>query len=214
MSKPAYIPALRYHVLTPIYDVFIKLVVPEKKVKNRTVELAQLKTGEHLLDFGCGTGTLLKLLIEKHPDIECTGIDNDPRMLKVAAEKLQGISNVKLVEYVGHPMPFTGNSFDAVVSTWVFHHLTNKQKTQAFTEIYRVLQPNGKLVVADWGKPQNALMKFLFVILQIVDNFETTRINFEGRLPEFMQAANFRDVKTIESQSTMLGTLTYYMGIK
>lgn len=214
MSKSAYIPALRYHVLTPIYDVFIKLVVPEKKVKNRAIELAKLESEENLLDFGCGTGTLLKLLTEKHPDTECTGIDNDPRMLKVAKEKLRGILNVNLVEYLGHPMPFTDNSFNAVVSTWVFHHLTDKQKTQAFAEIYRVLQPNGKLIIADWGKPQNSLMKILFVILQVVDNFETTRSNFEGRLPELMQAANFRDVKTIENQSTMLGTLTYYTAIK
>ncbi|MDP5121908.1 MAG: class I SAM-dependent methyltransferase, partial [Spirosomaceae bacterium] len=103
MKNTGYYPALRYHFLTPIYDIFIQLVVPEKKVKNRTIELARLKADEKVLDFGCGTGTLLKLLIKRHPYVNCTGIDNDPRMLKVAAEKLRGISNVQLVEYNGHP---------------------------------------------------------------------------------------------------------------
>lgn len=214
MKNSEYIPALRYHFLTPIYDVFIKRVVPEKKVKTRTVELAQLKPDDNVLDFGCGTGTLLQLLREKHPDAECSGVDNDPRMLQVAKEKLWGIPKVQLVEYAGHSLPFTDNSFNVVVSTWVFHHLTNGQKTQAFTEIHRVLKPHGKLVVADWGKPQNVLMKFLFFILQIVDNFETTQANFEGRLPEFIQAANFRNVEVIGNQSTLLGTLTYYTATK
>lgn len=214
MKSSEYIPALRYHFLTPIYDVFIKLVVPEKKVKTQTVELAQLKPDDNVLDFGCGTGTLLQLLKEKYPDVECAGIDNDPRMLKVAKERLLGIPKVQLVEYAGHSLPFTDNSFNAVVSTWVFHHLTNEQKTQAFTEIHRVLKPNGKLVVADWGKPQNGLMKLLFFILQIVDNFETTQINLEGRLPEFMQAVDLRNVEIVGNQSTLLGTLTYYTASK
>jgi ubiquinone/menaquinone biosynthesis C-methylase UbiE len=214
VKSSEYIPALRYHFLTPIYDVFIKWVVPEKKVKNRTVELAQLKSDDNVLDFGCGTGTLLQLLREKYPDAECSGVDNDPRMLQVAEEKLWGIPKVQLVEYAGYSLPFTDNSFNAVVSTWVFHHLTNEQKTQAFTEIYRVLKPHGKFVVADWGKPQNGLMKFLFFILQIVDNFETTQVNFEGRLPEFIQAANFRNVEIVGNQSTLLGTLTYYTATK
>ncbi|MFT6204247.1 MAG: ubiquinone/menaquinone biosynthesis C-methylase UbiE [Spirosomataceae bacterium] len=214
MKSTEYIPALRYHFLTPIYDVFIKSVVPEKKVKTRTVELAQLKPDDNVLDFGCGTGTLLQFLKEKHPATECTGVDNDPRMMKVAKEKLSRVSKVQLVEYAGHSLPFIDNSFNAVVSTWVFHHLTNEQKAQAFTEIYRVLKPNGKFVVADWGKPQNGLMKFLFFILRIVDNFEATQVNFEGRLPEFMRAANFRNVEIVGNQSTLLGTLTYYTATK
>lgn len=214
MKKPEYIPALRYHFLTPIYDVFIKLVVPEKKVKKRTIELADLQAIDNVLDFGCGTGTLLKLLKKKHSDVNSTGIDIDPRMLKVAEEKLRGISNVQLIEFKGHTMPFADNSFTAVVSTWVFHHLTNEQKSRAFSEIYRVLEPNGKLVIADWGKPQNFLMKCLFVILQIVDNFETTQLNFDGRLPELITAVNFRNVKVAGNQATLLGTLTYITATK
>ncbi|MDP5121262.1 MAG: class I SAM-dependent methyltransferase, partial [Spirosomaceae bacterium] len=91
---------------------------------------------------------------------------------------------------------------------------TNEQKSQAFSEIHRVLAPNGKLIIADWGKPQNALMRFLFLVLQIVDNFETTNANVQGELPGFIQAADFRNVEIIENQSTPLGTLTYYTAVK
>ncbi len=214
MKKPAYIPALRYDFLTPVYDVFIKYLVPEKKVKKRTIELANLQAHDTLLDFGCGTGTLLKFLKEKYPEIECTGIDNDPRMLNVAKRKLRLFSKTKLVEYGGHPLPFPENNFSVICSTWAFHHLNSKQKKQDLYELQRVLKPNGILIIADWGKPQNALMRFLFFVPQIFDNFETTQANVAGCLPEFMKAASFWNVDIVGNPGNINGTLTHFKAVK
>lgn len=215
MSQSEFIPALRYHVLTPLYDKFIRLVVPERQIKLRVIELANPSTGDKLLDFGCGTGTLLKLLAEQHATAKAYGVDIDERMMRVAKIKLEKFSDqVTLVSYEGGKLPFENNLFDTVVSSWVFHHFTDEQKVEAFEQIFAKLKPSGKLIIADWGKPSNLLMRLLFFCVQVVDNFKTTAANVAGKIPHFMRLAGFENVKTIESKSTPLGTLAYYTGEK
>lgn len=215
MSQTKFIPALRYHFLTPFYDKFIKVVVPEQQVKLKVLELADLGIHDKLLDFGCGTGTLLKLLAEQNTKVNAYGIDIDERMLRVARTKLQDVGTPeKIVKYAGGELPFASNFFDTVVSSWVFHHLTDEQKLEAFSQILDKLKPGGKFIVADWGKAQNLLMRMLFLILQVVDNFKTTTANVEGKLPVFISSVGFERVKTVGHQPTCLGTLAYYTAQK
>jgi len=51
----------------------------------------------------------------------------------------------------------------------------------------RVLKDGGQFHVADWGKSTNRLMRFLFYSIQILDGFNTTTDNINGRLPEIFK---------------------------
>ena len=202
-----YIPALKYHFLTPFYDGFIRLAMPEKE---RLIRQADLQAGETVLDFGCGTATLTLLMEAMHPDCFIVGLDVDVQILKMAAQKLQAVnSSIQLKGYDGEQIPFPEDTFDKVVSSWVFHHLTTEQKRRAFGEIHRVLKPQGELHIADWGKAQNALMRLLFFVLQVVDNFNTTNDNVKGRIPHLLQMSGFQYIERKGDQSTLFGTLTY-----
>jgi len=49
-------------------------------------------------------------------------------------------------------LPYPDNSFDRVVSSLVFHHLTRENKIHSLKEVFRVLKPQGELHVLDFGK--------------------------------------------------------------
>ncbi len=214
MSSP-FIPALKYHFLTPIYDWFIALTLPEIAVKSQLIRQANVKKAEKVLDYGCGTGTLLLLLEELHPDCEAIGIEVDTQMLKMAQRKVaEKNSSVQLQYYEGDRLPYETGTFDKVISSWVFQHLTTSQKIASFREIHRVLKPDGEFHMADWGKAQNALMRSLFFVVQTIDNFYTTDDNIQGRLPLLMQEAGFPKVEILHNQSTLFGTLSYFKALK
>lgn len=215
MKKYEFIPALRYHFLTPIYDRFFSLMLPEKKLKNRLIELAGIRENENVLDFGCGTGTLIVLLKAVNGLVNIVGIDNDRNILKIAQKKIsQQNWRAELVLYEGYVMPFPDNHFDVVLSSWVFHHLYIRQKITSFREINRVLKPGGRLLIADWGKAGNWLMRSLFFCVQLLDNFKTTQSNVEGKLPAFIQKVAFTEIEELQTRSTIFGTLSYYRAFK
>jgi ubiquinone/menaquinone biosynthesis C-methylase UbiE len=48
-------------------------------------------------------------------------------------------------------LPFADAQFDAVLSTWMLHHLPSKVRQDGVREISRVLKPGGRLLVVDFG---------------------------------------------------------------
>ena len=58
MTDRAYIPPLRFHSLTNLYDAVLAWTMREKRFKRRLVVQANIHPGLRVLDLGCGTGTL------------------------------------------------------------------------------------------------------------------------------------------------------------
>lgn len=98
-----------------------------------------------LLDCGCGTAPMLSLLHKKYPGKHYTGIDLTPKMIEAA--KAKKMKNVELKVGDCEKLPFPENSFDAVICCQSFHHYPNVQ--DFFNSVYRVLRPNGRLILRD-----------------------------------------------------------------
>lgn len=68
--------------------------------------------------------------------------------------------------------------------------------------------------MADWGRPENVLMRTLFLAVQCLDGFENTRDNVAGRLIPLFEEAGFSEVGECRTFSTMLGTIALYRAVK
>jgi SAM-dependent methyltransferase len=111
-------------------------------------------------------------------------------------------------------LPYSDDSFDRVLSSLLFHHLTRENKIRTLTEVFRVLRPSGELHVADWGKAQNAFMRIAFLLVQALDGFNTTADNVSGILPDLFRSAGFEEVQQSTRYSTIFGTLSLYRARK
>ncbi len=183
-----FIPALRFHWLTGLYDPIIALTTRESVFKDRLIELANFRYGARVLDVGCGTGTLAIRLKQKRDDVVVSGIDGDNAVLARAKKKAAKFGvNIQFDQGLSFALPYADATYDQIVSTLFFHHLLWDDKIATLKEALRVLKPGGHLHIADWGKATSPMMRILFYGVQLLDGFKTTADNVEGRLPEAMR---------------------------
>ena len=206
------VPALRFGALTRFYDPLMAGLLREATWKAQLVAQVGATAATRILDLGCGTGTLTLLLAQAEPGALVAGIDADPEALNRARAKAAATgTTVELVEGLSSALPFPDASFDRVVSSLLFHHLSLDEKRSTLAEARRVLRSNGELHIADWGRPHDALMRAAFLPVQLLDGFATTADNVRGVLPTLVAAAGFDSVRETRRRRTLFGTLTFLL---
>jgi len=198
------IPAFGFNFLTSFYDPITELIGFGKNFKRKVLKLAKIKDGKSILDIGCGTGDLILVAKEMHPNSKVVGIDPDKTVLDLAKKKIaRARVFVELKRAYGEKLPFGNYKFDVVTSVLVLHHLPTKIKISTLREMYRCLKPNGKVVIADFGKPKNTLWKIILFFEKIFDEFfaegRYIQDNLEGKIPIFMEQVGFK-VKAINKR--------------
>ena len=206
-----YIPALSYRFLTPFYDLIQKYVVRDVRYKSLLIAQADIRPGQHVLDLGCGTGTLAILAKKAQPGAEVAGLDADPDMLKVARYKSSRMHvPVKFDVGFTNKLPYPDHSFDRVLSSIMIHHLKTPDKWETAREVYRVLKPGGQLHIIDFGKPVTWYGKLLGPFLH---RFEEANDNIDGKLPEIFGAPGLK-TEIVGDFWTFFGDLAFLKGVK
>jgi demethylmenaquinone methyltransferase/2-methoxy-6-polyprenyl-1,4-benzoquinol methylase/phosphoethanolamine N-methyltransferase len=152
-----------------LYDTVTGLLLlgKDRAICEMTVELAQVKPGDKVLDVGCGTGSLtITAKAWAGPDGEAHGIDAAPEMIEVARRKAARLGvdigfQVGLVEDI----PFPDGEFDVVLSRLVLHHLPDDLKRRGVAEMRRVLKPGGRFLAVDFTPPTNPWLRGLVTLL-------------------------------------------------
>jgi demethylmenaquinone methyltransferase/2-methoxy-6-polyprenyl-1,4-benzoquinol methylase len=134
-----------------------------RRWKNRLVKLAHLRPGNTALDVCCGTGDIAARLARAGATV--TGLDFSAPMLEVARERnakttTGGAAAPKFLQGDAMQLPFSDASFDVVTVGYGLRNLARWQT--GLTEMVRVAKPGARVLVLDFGKPDNALWRALY----------------------------------------------------
>lgn len=72
-----------------------------------------------------------------------------------------------------------------------------------------MLRLGGGLHIADWGRPGNVLLRGAFLLVHLLDGFETTSDNVDGLLPGLCTAAGFDEGQKLGHNHTAFGTIRF-----
>lgn len=133
--------------------------------KRVAVEMSEIRPNSFFLDLAGGTGDMVKLIAPRLSH-EGTAIlsDINEKMLVSGRDKLidLGISNFLSVQIDAQILPFKQDSFDVISIAFGLRNVTDK--TKALNSILDCLKPGGKLIVLEFSKPTNEMLREIYDI--------------------------------------------------
>jgi len=135
-----------YNLMARWYDLFTS---SEKRFTDIGIQMLDMKSGESVLEIGCGTGHALFEFAETGANV--IAIDLSERMLTIARGKARN-KNVGLCQADGFSIPFSNERFDKVFVSFTLELFDTPEIPQVLYEIHRVLVTGGKLGVVSLAK--------------------------------------------------------------
>lgn len=180
------------------YDTGIRILTLGRLDKAYDRLTSYIKSGQKVLDIGCGTGALSLRAALKGANVK--GIDVNLQMLEIAqkrANKTNVTQNVEFCEMgVAELDSEKSENYDLVMSGLCFSELTEDELRYTMKEVKRILKPRGILLVADEVIPDrlskkmfNWLIRFPLVIITFILTQNTTKA--VDNLPEMTEKAGF-----------------------
>ena len=206
--------ALRYSFLNRFYDAVTGLTCREKYFKSEMIKLADAVEPGPVVDIACGTGTFITMYKKVHPNVRMIGIDADENILVIARNKTQHLGSIEYVCSYSNHINLEDASAGAVYTGLFYHHLDYQNKLATTKEALRILKKKGKYVICDWGRPSNIFTQMGFFMVRILDGFDTTLDNYQGKIPGILRQAGFQNVTEHKSINTVFGTLRIWSGKK
>lgn len=164
---------------------------------------AAVRSGDTILDIGCGTGSSTLELARMAPSGSALGVDLSAKMLERAravAEK-EGLTNVTFVQADAQVHRFPEQTFDVAVSS--FGAMFFADPVAAFANIRWSLRPGGRLAIVAWREfADNEWISAILDALAVGRTLPTPAAGAPGpfgladrdRTGGFLAAAGFEDI--------------------
>ncbi len=124
--------------------------------RRKTVRLAQVQAGERVLDVACGTGELTRAFAAMTPAERVVGLDYTIEMLDIARTKRE-VPGIEYTQGDAMLLPFPDASFDVVSIAFGIRNV--QEPAKAIAEFRRVLKPGGRLLILEFSRPRNPLIR-------------------------------------------------------
>lgn len=219
--------------IAPYYDFLNRLLSLGIDRIWRKRAIAQLNPADHrrILDVATGTADVAIQTARQVPTVEhITGMDLSEAMLEIGRQKIKRQSlhdRIVLEQGDSENLPYPDNSYDAVTVAFGVRNFEHLERGLA--EMFRVLQPGGKLVVLEFSRPTafpfKQLFNFYFAnILPLIGRLQSKDPRAYRYLYESVQAfpdgQQFADIlkqtgfNTTQWIPLTLGVCTIYTGEK
>ncbi len=122
-----------------------------KPLKDKLAKTDTSSQDARILDVACGTGRTLRMIRSALSKAKLFGVDLSPAYLRKANQLLSEIPGElpQLLQANGEHLPYQDNYFSAVTSVFLFHELPPQARQNVIEECFRVLQPEGTLIICD-----------------------------------------------------------------
>lgn len=177
VNYPSYYTDVNIHgiergYLNPIAPITYDLVTAlatlpsERKLREKVVDIVRGDPA-NILDLGCGTGSTTILLKRRFPRSVVIGLDLSPYMLVAANYKArqQGL-NIKWLQQLAENSNFSPGSFDLITIAMLFHEMPAIVSQSVLQEAFRLLEPQGQLIVVDGHQAKLSKMLWLAKLFQ------------------------------------------------
>jgi ubiquinone/menaquinone biosynthesis C-methylase UbiE len=149
------------------YDQAVTLMTAGRLDVIKNIIAESIQPGQHVLDLGCGTGTLAVRCLARGAYV--TGLDSTEHMLdrarKHAVEAgLEGRLTLVRDSVTQLEKNFDAASFDVVTSTMALGEFPREYLDFILRDCKRVLKPGGRLIIADEVLPEKFLPRFLYSV--------------------------------------------------
>jgi len=151
-----------FAAIAPSYDLNNRVhsLGRDQAWRRAAVRAAAVQPGQDVLDVACGTGDLTQALARGTNAATVTGLDFTRAMLDVAEHKRArsaDLSRIRYVEGDAMTLPFPDGSFDALTIAFGIRNV--QEPARALAEFRRVLRPGGRLVILEFHRPRNPLVR-------------------------------------------------------
>jgi len=170
------------------------------------VALASLKSGETVIDLGSGGGLDCFLAAKKVGEKgKVIGVDMTPEMLDKARTNLKKSKHTNVEFRLGEieNLPVADNTADVIISNCVINLSPNKQ--QVFNEAFRVLKPNGRLMISDMvliKEVPQAILENVSAYIGCISGAEK-----KSDYVKHIEQAGFKNVRIVEETTMPIETL-------
>jgi demethylmenaquinone methyltransferase / 2-methoxy-6-polyprenyl-1,4-benzoquinol methylase len=151
--------------IAPRYDIMNRLMTGGQDIRWRreVIRLARLNPDDSLLDLGTGTGDLAFEALRQNPDARVVAADFTLEMMRVG----QRNRSMSWSAADALHLPFSDQSFDAVVSGFLMRNVIDLQK--GLQEQYRILKPDGRVIILDTTRPKrNLVSPFIWFHMHVI----------------------------------------------
>jgi ubiquinone/menaquinone biosynthesis C-methylase UbiE len=211
MHGVSHAQATQGHVLSAprLYDLSTEVFFLGRRRATYQALIAAVgvRTGESVVDVGCGTGYFARLIARTvGPSGRVVGIDPSESMIAYGRRKTVASLSCEFQVGLAQSLPVPTGHFDVLTTSLVLHHVPEHLRVRALEEMWRVLRPGGRILVAEARMPGHGTG---WQLLGRLHNFDRMARQVP-HLEPLAALAGFGQIRTGEARPW----LRYIIGVK
>ena len=222
-----------FNAVAPRYDLLNRLlsIGYDRHWRKAAVREFDSVGNKKYLDVATGTADIALEIANKYPKpSQIVGMDFSISMLKLGSKKISTNNfenRIKLIPAAAENIPMKDRTFDGAITAFGVRNFLDAKK--GLKEIYRILKPNGKIVVLEFSFPKKGLLnkiyrlyfeKILPLLGRIISGHKSAYSYLPVSVAKFPQGEAFNEIlecsgfKNVSLKPLTLGIVTLYTGIK